>query len=201
MSDINWTAIRADYEAGASLRALAGKYGVSKSVIGERKFKEQWDTHKDKRTPVSSQRLSNPPTRDASAAQRVALALGLRARKLTYGEIAKQCGYNSADTCRKAIQRELQRVVVASVEELRREELYLLDTLHASLYDRATNPNAEYQTFAADRIIAISKRRSELMGLDVRPDEQLMQQNYIKKIILMPASSAPEGAPDASSNG
>jgi hypothetical protein len=46
MSNVDWTVIRADYESGLSLRSLAVKYNVSKSVIGERKFKEQWDQPK-----------------------------------------------------------------------------------------------------------------------------------------------------------
>ncbi len=46
MSEIDWLAIRADYESGSSLRSLAAKHGVSKSTIGERKFKEQWAEHR-----------------------------------------------------------------------------------------------------------------------------------------------------------
>ena len=42
----DWQAIRADYESGQSLRSLAAKYDVSKSTIGERKFKEQWTEHR-----------------------------------------------------------------------------------------------------------------------------------------------------------
>lgn len=59
MSEVNWQQIRADYEAGGtSLRQLATKYGVSKSVIGERKFSEQWDNPK-KRTADSGQRTAD----------------------------------------------------------------------------------------------------------------------------------------------
>jgi hypothetical protein len=39
----DWEAIQREYEGGGvSLRLLAAKYGVSKSVIGDRKFREQW---------------------------------------------------------------------------------------------------------------------------------------------------------------
>jgi transposase len=59
MSDTNWIAIRQDYEAGGmSLRQLAAKYGVSKTVIGERKFTEQWDNPK-KRTADNGQRTAD----------------------------------------------------------------------------------------------------------------------------------------------
>ena len=66
MSDVNWSAIRADYEAGGtSLRQLASKYGVSKTVIGERKFKEQWDNPKG-RTADSGQRTADTPQAEIS---------------------------------------------------------------------------------------------------------------------------------------
>jgi transposase len=59
LSDVNWTQVRADYEAGGtSLRQLAAKYGVSKTVIGERKFKEHWDNPKG-RTADSGQRTAD----------------------------------------------------------------------------------------------------------------------------------------------
>ncbi len=39
---IDWNALRSEYEQGASLRTLAAKYGISKSLIGKKKFQEQW---------------------------------------------------------------------------------------------------------------------------------------------------------------
>jgi hypothetical protein len=39
---VDWTAVRAEYEQGASLRALAARYDVSKSTIARRKHEEQW---------------------------------------------------------------------------------------------------------------------------------------------------------------
>jgi hypothetical protein len=61
MSDVKWQQIRQDYEAGGmSLRQLAAKYGVSKTVIGERKFNEQWDNPKG-RTADSGQRTADTP--------------------------------------------------------------------------------------------------------------------------------------------
>ncbi len=59
MSDTNWSQIRADYESGMSLRKLEAIYGISKSVIGERKFTEQWD--KPGRTKSSGQRTADMP--------------------------------------------------------------------------------------------------------------------------------------------
>ena len=124
-------------------------------------------------------------TRDVNAANRAALALRLRAQKLTYEQIAQQCGYGSAGACHKAIQRELQRTLSTNVDELRREELDMLNRLHASIwpmavlevasFDQATKEpiaidekgkKKQPNLFAVDRIVAISERRSRLMGLD-----------------------------------
>lgn len=170
MSTVDWSAIRADYEQGMSLRQLSTKYGISKSVIGERKFKEHWD-RTDTRTVVSSLRVANPPTRDVNAVNRVALALKLRAQKLTYAEIAERAGYASASACRKAIQRELQRVVVENVEELRREEAQMYDIGHSECWLLFMDRTNTWRLTAWDRILATSIERRKLLGLDVRPDD------------------------------
>lgn len=151
----------------------------------------------DKQKSVSSQRVSNPPTRDANAAQRVALAVKLRASKMTYDAIAKQCGYGSASACRKAVQRELDRVVVTNVDTLRREEMTMLDSLQVECMKLALDKENKGRLFAIDRILAISDRRCKLMGLDKRPEEDLTQQAYTKKIVLMPS---PTGNQDHDTN-
>jgi AraC-like DNA-binding protein len=129
-------------------------------------------------------------TRDVNAAQRAARALAFRAQKLTYDEIAQRCGYNDRAAAHKAVQRELQRTVVENVEELRREELAMLDMLHAECWKRLED--GEYgraKLFAVDRLLAISERRSKLMGLDTRSEELLANQNYTKRIILQPGGT------------
>lgn len=105
-------------------------------------------------------------TRDVNAATRVTMAIGLRAKKLTYDEIAKLAGYSNATACRRAIMRELERTVSSNVEELRREESVILDKLHASLWEQGIDSENEKQTWIVDRLLAISERRSKLMGLD-----------------------------------
>lgn len=139
----------------------------------------------DKQKSVSSQRVTNPPTRDPNAAQRVALAVKLRATRMTYEAIAHQCGFSNASACRKAVMRELDRVVVKNVEELRTEEMDSLDRLESEcwkiFYDK---DRAKGQLFAADRILQIKAQRAKLMGLDARPDEEVSGQNYTKRIVL-----------------
>lgn len=110
---------------------------------------------------------TQPPNRDVNASQRAAKALSLRAKKLTYDEIATELGFVDRSHARKAVQRELDRVVVSNTEELRREENYMLDQLHTICWELAIDKNNKGRLFAVDRVLAISERRSKLMGLDV----------------------------------
>jgi len=105
--------------------------------------------------------------RDANATQRAALAVKLRSQKMQYGDIAKQCGYASRGAAYVAVQRELERVVAANVDELRREEALSLDELEKVCWERLYNADYEKPLlFAVDRIIAIKERRAKLFGLD-----------------------------------
>jgi hypothetical protein len=105
--------------------------------------------------------------RDINAAQRVQLALSLRAQKKSYDEIAALAGYASRGAAHNAVQRELERSIIEDVAELRREECAMLDRLHAKCWERLEDPDyAKSMLFAVDRINFISERRSRLMGLD-----------------------------------
>jgi len=106
------------------------------------------------------------PNRDVNAAQRASQALALRARKLTYEQIARETGYGSASACRKAVLREMNRVVVTNVEELRREQLHELDQLQQAIWKLAMDESHKGRLFAVDRLLAIMERRARLMGLD-----------------------------------
>lgn len=120
------------------------------------------------RNDVTKHGVQNPQLRDANAAQRVSLAIKLRAQKVKYEDIAKACGYGSAGAAHKAVQRELQRTVVSNVEELRREELESLEQLELECWKRLQDKEySKSKLFAVDRILAIKERRARLMGLDV----------------------------------
>jgi hypothetical protein len=124
--------------------------------------------------------------RDVNAGLRVAKALELRAKKTRLVDIAAQCGYASAGACYNAMQRELQRIIVENVEELRREEADGLDKLEAECWKRLEEEGFEKaKLFAVDRILMIKDRRAKLMGLDKRPDELVAQSNYVKKIVIV----------------
>jgi hypothetical protein len=169
-SRVDWTAIRSEYENGSSLRQLAAKYGVSKSVIGDRKYKEQWDQYPrtEPRTPPMN---PNPTTRDVNAAVRVQTAIKLKLeRNLSWDEIAAQAGYSSRGAAHHAVMRELERCITHDVKELRDQELYMLSQLQARCYRAGIDEKNKDWTWAIDRFNALSKRKSELMGMDIPVD-------------------------------
>jgi hypothetical protein len=120
------------------------------------------------------------PNRDINAAQRVQLALQLKAAGMTLDEIAAQAGYGSRAAAHNAIKRELQRNISPKVEEMRQEELHMLKVLHtkmwAILIDSSVWPVNRIQ--AANTILSISERKSKLFGLDV-PVDQAINQNVV----------------------
>ena len=124
---------------------------------------------------VDNQRLVN---RDVNAATRAVQALKARAQLLTYQEIANQCGYASPSAARKAILREMDRVVVKNVDELRDLELHMLNTMHSEIWQMFMDKKNKGRLFAADRILAISERRAKLMGMDV-PIDQAVNMNQV----------------------
>jgi len=112
--------------------------------------------------------------RDVNAVQRVALALELRAQRLTFEEIARRAGYGSAASAYKAIQRELQRIVVEKVDLLRREELDSLDKLETLCWERLQDEDyGKSKLFAVDRVLAIKELRMKLCGLAVPVDNAI----------------------------
>ncbi len=109
--------------------------------------------------------------RDVNATNRAVQAVQLRAQKIGYVEIAQRCGYGSAGAAHKAVMRELQRIVVTNVEELRREESALLDTLHNEVWHLAMDKKNKWRLNAVDRMLAISEARRRLFGLDAKNDD------------------------------
>jgi hypothetical protein len=108
----------------------------------------------------------------------VVLALQLRAKKLTYEEIAAQCGFADRSSCYRAVQRELERRVVTNVDHLRRQEGDMLDQLHVVCWEMAMDRSNKGRLFAVDRVLAISERRSKLLGMDV-PVKEAVNSNVV----------------------
>lgn len=141
------------------------------------------DKKSDTQRGTHAPKKDAPQTRDLNAASRVALALKLRATRMTYEQIAQQCGYANASSCRKAILRELDRVVVRNVEHLRMEEAHSLDMLEIECNKRLRDSKYEKSMlFAVDRILAIKERRAKLMGLDVKDADAIGTQVIIEEV-------------------
>jgi AraC-like DNA-binding protein len=117
---------------------------------------------------------------DINAVERAKLALGLRKAGMALDDIAVQCGYKDRSGAYRAIKRELQRLPAEDAAELRVMETVRLDDMLKICTAKAMTGDM----WAVDRVLAISKRRSELMGLDVHPDEAQVNTNYTKRIIL-----------------
>jgi AraC-like DNA-binding protein len=181
---IDWQAIRADYESGVSLRQLASIYGVSKSAIGERKFKEKWTERTTKR-PDTANSGSNTTNLNAAVQVEMAIKIFLEERP-SWDEVASRAGYASRGAAYNAVKREMNRRITHDVEELRTQELYRIEQLMARCYKEGTDKNNKYFNYAIEQFGKLSKRKSELLGLDKRPEEELLNQNYTKRIVLVP---------------
>ena len=117
---------------------------------------------------MSESKNQEVKNRDVNAAVRASLAVKLRASKVGYEQIAKQCGYASAGAAHNAVQRELKRTLVTNIDELRREELDSLEKLEFECWKRMTDKDfTKGMLFAVERIVQIKERRAKLMGLDI----------------------------------
>lgn len=117
---------------------------------------------------------------DINAVERAKLALQLRKQGYTLDEIARQCGYQDRSGAWRAIRRELDRLPMPEALDLRKLEIERLDDALKVVYPKMQKGDL----WAVDRMVSISKRRSELTGMDACPDEALAQQNYTKRVIL-----------------
>lgn len=133
--------------------------------------------------------------RDINAAERAKQALSLRKQGYTLDEIALQCSYADKSGAHRAIKRGLSLVPVDDAVELRKLENMRLDDALKVCYPKMQSGDM----WAVDRVVNISRRRSEITGMDVKPDELLANQNYVKKIILTHEEPS-TGGQDASTN-
>jgi len=127
--------------------------------------------------------------RDVNAAERAAMAIELLKQRFSYDEIARRCGFSDRSGAYKAVQRELQRRIHPNIDEYRAQELDLLDKIHQEVWTvafKSENKEGEIKTnlWAVDRLLELSKDRRKLLNLDIRPEEELTNQDYTKRIIL-----------------
>lgn len=111
--------------------------------------------------------------RDIMATERAKQAIALRKQGYTLEEIATMCGYQDKSGAYRAIKRELDRVVVDEVVELRKLELMRLDEMYVECHALFMDKKNKGRLFAADRLLAISESRRKLLGIDKRADDVL----------------------------
>ncbi len=118
------------------------------------------------------------------AVSRVEQAVKRRQEGWTYQRIADDCGYGSSSAARKAVQRELNRVVVQAVTEWRNDHIARMEKLHEEAWKLAMDEKNKGRLFAFDRLIALAEREAKLLGLDAKVDEVAVNMNYTKRIVL-----------------
>ena len=112
----DWSAIRQEYEQGASLRTLAAKHGVGKSTIAERKFKEQWDRpDTGRRTPDARKMVSIPPSSMPPDAVTIASTLLTDLANLVQGE-ASRLDYSDHVKASRALSEYVKVLLIAPRE-------------------------------------------------------------------------------------
>lgn len=120
-------------------------------------------------------------------------ALELRKQGLSYREIAQKTGYASAASARRAVLSLLRRVLREPAEAVRDLELARLDKLLQSLWPRAV---FDGDLGAVDRILAIMRRRAELLGLDAPRKTELSA--TLTGTLIVNVAPLGDGPPEAS---
>lgn len=103
----------------------------------------------------------NSPAR-IEAREKAAQAVTLRARGLSWAEVARSAGYPSPDAARVAVSRALDRVEADNVADLRAEEDAHLLLLRRSAIDAALDGDAP----SLSVLLRVSESRRKLHGAD-----------------------------------
>ena len=97
-----------------------------------------------------------------------ARALRMRLSGATYREVARALDFAGPSGAHQAVQRELGRRLVEPANDLREIELLRLERIQAALWIHIITPNVDIATLekAVARLLQVSRRRSDLLGLD-----------------------------------
>jgi hypothetical protein len=111
---------------------------------------------------MSGDRGKRSNTPDPDVLDREARVVALRRGRMPWADIAAATGYANPASAQRAYRRALSRVLVATVDESRREELDMLDRLHAAFWRDALK--GDYASGVM--ILRTSDARRRLLGLD-----------------------------------
>ncbi len=102
-------------------------------------------------------------------------ALELRKAGVSYQVIAEQLGYSGASGAFAAVKAALRDTLREPAQELRELELSRLDAALLAVWRRVQAGDEK----AIDRMLAIMKRRSELLGLDRKPRPEPQEDDHL----------------------
>lgn len=141
-------------------------------------------------------------TRSRSTAARDAAACRLRARGLTYEQIATDLGMASRSSAYDAVQRALTATVKEPADEVRQIELVRLDELHRAalavlegthyvvdkgqvvIWEGAPLVDDGPVLAAVDRLLKVQERRARLLGLDIPVKQQVQLDGGVRYEIV-----------------
>ena len=176
MDHSQWELIRSEYEEGiVSVSSIATKYDIAPVEIYNKSNSDGWDKSNRRKKPQKEKDPSTPIVRDINDAVRTHMAIKLYLEERpSWDEIAARCGYHSRGAAHTAVKKELSRCITHDVMELREEELFMIQQLQTRCYRVATDKRSKDWTWAIDRFVALSKRKSELMGMDAKTTDTSM---------------------------
>lgn len=115
---------------------------------------------KGRSTPALGKGLSKAQ-RALEVSERANKALKLRTMRVSWEQIARQCGYSSRGAAATAVKRELARIPREAAKELRTVELEALDAAQRAISTQILAGNFG----AIDRMLKIMDARAKLSGL------------------------------------
>ena len=134
---------------------------------------------------------------DMNARMRATQALKMRVAGATWGEIAKTCGYKHSGTAFNQAHSILKEHEAEAADEYRKVADMRLDVLLRAVWDKATgcievdpqtgaNIIIEPDLEAMAMVLRIEARRAKLMGLDIKPDQEMIQAQVLIREIAAP---------------
>ena len=93
---------------------------------------------------------------------------------MTFDQIAQRVGYKNASGAKAAYKRAMIRTLQPVADELRETQIDRLETAVLAIWNKVLKGDLR----AIDRLIAISRRESELLGMDAPKQAQLEVTTY-----------------------
>lgn len=127
---------------------------------------------------------SKTSPRRVEAKERMAQAVELRKRGMTYQAIADALGYAHPGAAHKAVTTALRETMREPADELRTLELERLDAIMAANWDKATGEDPDER--AATTVLRVMEARRKLLGLDAPAKVEAAEGATLGVIVIRP---------------